>query len=342
MEALLILQSSCNPITVTSIHRGPFQFKPLHHPRAGQGHRSNVHRRQSSYGAPQGPAPATSYDAPILGSSSGSSSFSPGSSSSNSFAPVLSSYSAAPSSVPAVPEYSENCVVERSTSNTGPDCQQGGQECSNQCSSEPREECSAPSQPASPVCVTVNEQKCEIQYETVYEEVCDPSPVQAAPVCTEVQEEVCDTVQEQECTNVNERVCEPSSVVVSDQECTTVMEDKCETEYMVKYEEQCTSVTEEVCSTVNEQQCSQVTEEQCRSVTDTVTEEECSQVEEQRCDTVYRQQCAQVEDQQCETVTEQQCQVSIMMGMVVTLCHSLQTGKRRQILFCIVSCARCS
>ena len=76
-------------------------------------------------------------------------------------------------------------------------------------------------------------------------------------------------------------------------------------------------------------------------MTDTVTEEECSQVEEQRCDTVYRQQCAQVEDQQCETVTEQQCQVSIM-GLIVTSCRPLQTGKRRQILFCIVSCARCS
>ena len=90
-----------------------------------------------------------------------SSSFSPGASSGNSFSPVLSSYSAAPSSVPSVPEYSENCVVERSTENTGPDCQQGGQECSNQCSSEPREECSEASSTA-PVCVTVNEQKCEI------------------------------------------------------------------------------------------------------------------------------------------------------------------------------------
>ena len=304
LEALLILQSSCNPITVTSIHRGPFQFKPLHH---HQSHRSNVHRRQSSYGAPQGPAPATSYDAPILGNSGGSSSFSPGVSSSNSFAPVLSSYSSAPSSVPSVPEYNENCVVERSTENTGPDCQQGGQECSNQCSSQPREECS--NSPAAPVCVTVNEQKCEIQYETVYEEVCENSAVQAAPVCQEVQEEVCDTVQEQECTNINERVCEPSSVVVSDQECSTVMEDKCETEYMTKYEEQCRTATEEVCSTVNEQQCSQVQEEQCRSVSDTVTEEECQEVQEQRCDTVYRQQCGQRTEQQCETVTEQQCQV---------------------------------
>ena len=75
---------------------------------------------------------------------------------------------------------------------------------------------------------------------------------------------------------------------------------------------------------------------------DTVTEEECSQVEETRCDTVYRQQCSQVEDQQCETVTEEQCQVSTRVLSCVTLLL-LQTGKRRQSLFCIVSCAlRCS
>ena len=35
----------------------------------------------------------------------------------------------------------------------GEGCQQGGQECSNQCSSVPVEDCSAPS--SQPVCVTV-------------------------------------------------------------------------------------------------------------------------------------------------------------------------------------------
>ena len=112
IQATLILQASCSPI---SIHPDP--FRP-------------VNRRQS-YEAPSAPP---SYQAPTSSSSSSSSS----------------------------------CVVERSTVDSG-DCQQGGQECHNECSSTPRQDCSSPAQP---VCVTVTEQKCEIQYEVSKEESC--------------------------------------------------------------------------------------------------------------------------------------------------------------------------
>ena len=172
-----------------------------------------------------------------------------------------------PSSVPAIPEYGsgDNCLVERSTVNTG-DCQQGGQECSNQCTSVPTQDCSAPAQP---VCVTVTEEKCEIQYETVYEEVCEAGAA-GGQQCRTVEEQVCSTVEEEQCSTVTEKVCETEYNTVTTQECGTEMETKCETEvrqcsavtvyqcllfqYMVKYEEQCRPVTEQQCTTVEEQQ----------------------------------------------------------------------------------------
>ena len=129
MQATLLLQASCSPISVL---RDP--FRPV--------------LRRQSYGAP--PAP-TSYDAPILASSSSSG----------------GGYSQ-PSTSAGNPG---DCVVERSTENTG-ECQQGGQECTNQCSSVPHQDCSAPAQP---VCVTVTEQKCEIQYEVRRGEVAGAS-----------------------------------------------------------------------------------------------------------------------------------------------------------------------
>ena len=156
-----------------------------------------------------------------------------------------------PSSVPAIPDYGrgEDCLVERSTVNTG-DCQQGGQECTNQCTSVPTQDCSAPSQP---VCVTVTEEKCEIQYETVYEEVCEAG-AGGGQQCHTVEEQVCSTVEEEQCSTVTEKVCETEYNTVTTQECGTEMETKCETEYMVKYEEQCRAVTEQQCTTVEEQQ----------------------------------------------------------------------------------------
>ena len=132
-----------------------------------------------------------------------------------------------PSSVPAIPEYGsgDNCLVERSTVNTG-DCQQGGQECSNQCTSVPTQDCSAPAQP---VCVTVTEEKCEIQYETVYEEVCEAGAA-GGQQCRTVEEQVCSTVEEEQCSTVTEKVCETEYNTVTTQECGTEMETKCETE----------------------------------------------------------------------------------------------------------------
>ena len=107
-EALLILQASCSPIT---IYRGP--FKPI--------------TRRQSYGAPAATV-ATSYDAPIVPQSSYSS---PSSSSSDSYGSPPSPSLATPSVVPAIPSYNsaaeDDCVVERSTTNSGGDCQQGGQ-----------------------------------------------------------------------------------------------------------------------------------------------------------------------------------------------------------------------
>ena len=140
---------------------------------------------------------------------------------------VLAASLGTPSSVPAIPVYERDsaCLVERSTVNTG-DCQQGGQECSNQCSSVPSQDCSAPSQP---VCVTVTEEKCEIQYETVYEEVCEAG-AGGGEVCQTVEEEVCTTVQEEQCATVTEKVCETEYKTVSREECGTEMETKCETE----------------------------------------------------------------------------------------------------------------
>ena len=134
----------------------------------------------------------------------------------------------AASLVPAIPQYErgEDCLVERSTSNTGENCQQGGQECTNQCSSVPVQDCSAPAQP---VCVTVTEQKCEIQYETVYEEVCEPGPP-GGEQCQTVEEEVCTTVEEEQCQTVREQVCETEYNTVTREQCGTEMETKCETE----------------------------------------------------------------------------------------------------------------
>ena len=146
----------------------------------------------------------------------------------------------AASLVPAIPQYErgEDCLVERSTSNTGENCQQGGQECTNQCSSVPVQDCSAPAQP---VCVTVTEQKCEIQYETVYEEVCEPGPP-GGEQCQTVEEEVCTTVEEEQCQTVREQVCETEYNTVTREQCGTEMETKCETEVRQGGRWQCRAV----------------------------------------------------------------------------------------------------
>lgn len=119
------------------------------------------------------------------------------------------------------------------------DCQQGGQECVNQCTTVNSQECSTGGA-ASEICTTVNEQKCEIRYETVYEQVCDSAP--SAPACTTVTEQQCTTVSEPVCTTVNEEQCSTTYGSQNEQECKTVLEQKCETEYMIKYEEKCTTV----------------------------------------------------------------------------------------------------
>ncbi len=98
------------------------------------------------------------------------------------------------------------------------------------------------------VCTTLNEQKCEIRYETVYEQVCDSAP--SAPACTTVTEQQCTTVSEPVCTTVTEEQCSTTYVSQGAEECETVLEQKCETEYMVKYEEKCTTVRQDGISTV--------------------------------------------------------------------------------------------
>ena len=188
IQAIILLPASCSPIT--QFYRGP--FRPL--------------TRRQSYGAPSAP---TSYDAPILPSSS---------SYSQPTGVALAASLGTASSVPAIPVYErergEDCLVERSTVNTG-DCQQGGQECSNQCSSVPAQDCSGPAQP---VCVTVTEEKCEIQYETVYEEVCEAG-APGAEQCQTVEEQVCTTVEEEQCSTVTENVCQIEySTVTTDTE----------------------------------------------------------------------------------------------------------------------------
>ena len=136
------------------------------------------------------------------------------------------------------------------------------------------EQCTSVTQPTSPVSVTVNEQECAIQYETVYEEVCENTPLHAAPLCTEVLEEACDsyTLQEQGANNGNES-SDPSS----------------EPEY------------------------SQVTEEVCRSMPDTSVEEcqevmvdVCEDEPEEVCDTVMEKHCRTVQEETCEETSKTQ------------------------------------
>ena len=202
IQAIILLPASSSPIT--QFYPGP--FRPL--------------TRRQSYGAPSAP---TSYDAPILPSTSSSSSYS------QPTGVALAASLGTASSVPAIPVYErergEDCLVERSTVNTG-DCQQGGQECSNQCSSVPAQDCSGPAQP---VCVTVTEEKCEIQYETVYEEVCEAG-APGAEQCQTVEEQVCTTVEEEQCSTVTENVCETEYSTLTTEECGTELETKCETE----------------------------------------------------------------------------------------------------------------
>jgi hypothetical protein len=102
---------------------------------------------------------------------------------------------------------------------------------------------------AAEVCTTLNEQKCEIRYETVYEQVCDSAPP-SAPACTTVTEQQCTTVSEPVCSTVTEEQCSTTYVSQGAEECETVLEQKCETEYMVKYEEKCTTVRQDGISTV--------------------------------------------------------------------------------------------
>ena len=54
--------------------------------------------------------------------------------------------------------------------------------------------------------MTINEEKCETQYETVFEDECTGGSGAAPTECTTVREEQCNTVQKQECTTQNEQV----------------------------------------------------------------------------------------------------------------------------------------
>ena len=73
------------------------------------------------------------------------------------------------------------------------------------------------------------EEKCEIQYETVYEEVCEAGAA-GAEQCQTVEEQVCTTVEEEQCSTVTENVCETEYGTLTTEECGTELETKCETE----------------------------------------------------------------------------------------------------------------
>ena len=117
--------------------------------------------------------------------------------------------------------------------------------------------------------------------------------------------QVCEVEQRQQCSEV-------TKTVDVQEECTTVQENVCEVKIVLENEEQCQLVNDEECGVVNDLVCSIVNEKQCEPSTE--VEQECTDVIETVCDEVDDEAQSLAQGENCVVRFKLECSIETRLA----------------------------